>query len=146
MLAFGFFWAVHSIYVIYSYLNSYDWVETPSQVVSVNFVRHDDSQGRQDTYERKVSYKYSYFGQEFLSDRESFGFVRFFSDPNEKYVSKQTINVYVNPNSPSQSVIYRFNGATFLMQLLIMLISFGGVYLFRPKWLKNITRRSSKEF
>jgi len=138
MLAFGLFWAAHSIYIVYSYLNSSDWDKVSSEVVSVNFVRHDDSQGRQDTYERKLSYKYTYKDEEFISERESFGFVRFFSKSNEEYAPAQQISVYVDPSKPNQSVVDRFNLITFLMQLLIMFISLAVVYLFRPKWLKKV--------
>ncbi len=103
-------------------------------------MRHDDSQGRQDSFERKLAYHYIFDKKEFTSQREHFGVERFFSKPNTDYVEAQQIKVYVDPNSPSESVIYRFSLKTFTMQLFLMVVLFGAAYLFRPKWLKNITR------
>ena len=143
-LAFAVFFVVHSFFVIYSFANSLDWQQVSAEVVSVKFVRHDDSKGRQDTYERKLVYKYFYDEKEFTSQSEHFGFGRFFSKPNTDYIKAQQIKVYVDPNAPEESVVYRFNLLTFMMQIILMTVLFGVAYLFRPKWLKNITRKRNR--
>lgn len=130
----GLFLAVHAIYVFSCYSESSDWDKVSSEVVDVNFVRVEDSQGKKDSYERKLSYKYVYKGQEYISEREYFGLVQTFSKRNDDYIPSQSIIVYVDPNKPSESVVQRFNLSTFLGQSLIMFISFGVAYLFRPSW------------
>jgi hypothetical protein len=130
---------LNSVFVIYCFANSLGWEQVPAKVINVQFLRHDDSQGRQDSFERKLVYNYIYDKKEFTSQREHFGVERFFSKPNTDYVEAQQIKIHVDPNSPSESVIYRFSLKTFTMQLILMVVLFGSAYLFRPKWLKNIT-------
>jgi len=132
---------INSVFVIYSFANALGWEQVPAKIINVKFLRHDDSQGRQDSFERKLAYSYIYNKEEFTSQREHFGIERYFSKPNSDYVEDQQIKVYVNPNSPNDSVMSRFNLKTFTMQLILMSVLFGTSYLFRPKWLKNITSR-----
>ena len=129
---------LNSVFVIYSFANALGWEQVPAKIVNVRFIRHDDSQGRKDSFERLLTYSYIYNKQEFTSQREHFGIERYFSKPNSDYVADQQIKVYVNPNSPNDSVMYRFNLKTFTMQLILMGVSFGTSYIFRPKWLKKV--------
>ncbi|OBP16577.1 hypothetical protein A5320_04050 [Rheinheimera sp. SA_1] len=135
LLGSGLFLAVHAIYVFSCYSESSDWDKVSSEVVDVNFVKVEDSQGKKDSYERKLSYKYVYKGQEYISKREYFGLVQTFSKPNDDYIPSQNIIVYVDPSEPSKSVVHRFNLFNFLGQSLVMFISFGIAYLFRPNWI-----------
>ena len=134
LLLFGALILVANIgYLIYRTVSSFDWQPVMADVTLVKFVKHDDSLGRKDSYERVLAYQYTYANEAFTSEREYFGMRRFFSSMNSDYQEGQQIEVYVDPDAPDQSVIKRYDITTIALQMLLLLIFFTGAYFFKPK-------------
>ena len=115
---------------------SQGWPTVPGRITSSKLVTHmdsDDDGSSSIMYEPAVDYVYVIAGQQYIGRRVSFGANRFDQRHAEqilqRYVQGATVNVYYDPNNPSEAVletkssgskVFIIVGAIFLVITLVV--------------------------
>ncbi|HQE83137.1 MAG TPA: DUF3592 domain-containing protein [Candidatus Hydrogenedentes bacterium] len=118
---------------VWTWREMQQWVEVPAVVLKAELEVNSDSDG--DTYRAAAQYRYTYEGREYTSDRVcidsgSDNIGSFHQDAHRElaqYAGTDTpFRCFVNPNEPSEAVLYRRLRPEMLMLYGIFGLVFGG--------------------
>jgi hypothetical protein len=110
-----------------------DWIEVPARIHAVELIEHvDDSV----TYRVEAHYEYSYLGETYQSNRVSLSdsadnVGSFHQDIYQELAryreSDTTFRCFIDPDDPSESILYRNLRWGLLALMLVFALVFGGV-------------------
>ena len=130
---------------VVGYLDARSWEEVSAKIVSAELKRSDDSDGGT-TYRAVATYDYVYHDQNYRGERVSFhggsdnigSFHKdIYKELSQHQKTGQPFRCYVNPDEPSESVLYRDLRWEMLCFMMLFALVFGGVgfgLLFGSVW------------
>lgn len=119
--------------MFFGWIEVLGWQEVPARIHSVELIEHvDDSV----TYRVEAHYEYRYLGETYQADRvslsDSSDNVGSFHQDNYRELARyqesgETFRCFVNPDEPSESILYRNLRWGLFALMLIFALVFGGV-------------------